>query len=54
MHYYDSLTVETDSLLIYRLRNIDRADTIYRDLRMVILDSLQVADTLMVKDSIAR
>lgn len=54
VHYYDSLTVETDSLLIYRLRNIDRADTIYRDLRMVILDSLQVADTLMVKDSIAR
>ena len=52
VHYFDSLSVEPDTLSIYRFRNIDRGDTIYRDLRMIILDSLQVADTLMVKDSI--
>lgn len=53
VHYYDSLAVEPDSLWIYRMRNIDRADTIYRDLRMVILDSLQVRDTVTVKDTIS-
>ena len=52
VHYFDSLSVEPDTLSIYRFRNIDRGDTIYRDLRMIILDSLQVADTLLVKDSI--
>lgn len=52
VHYFDSLSVEPDTLSIYRFRNIDRGDTIYRDLRMIILDSLQVADTLIVKDSI--
>ena len=52
VQYYDSLAVEPDSLWIYRLRNIDRADTIYRDLRMVILDSLQVRDTVMINDTI--
>ena len=53
VHYYDSLAVEPDSLWTYRMRNIDRADTIYRDLRMVILDSLQVSDTVMTNDTIA-
>ena len=53
VHYYDSLAVVPDSLCIYRMRNIDRADTIYRDLRMVILDSLQVRDTVTVKDTIS-
>ena len=53
VHYYDSLAVEPDSLWIYRMRNIDRADTIYSDLRMVILDSLQVRDTVTVKDTIS-
>ena len=54
VHYYDSLAVEADSLMIYRFRNIDRGDTIYRDLRMVILDSLQVKDTVMVADTIVK
>lgn len=53
VHYYDSLSVETDSLAVYRFRNIDRGDTIYRDLRMVILDTLQVRDSVMVTDTIA-
>lgn len=51
VHYYDSLSVEPDTLNIYRFRNIDRGDTIYRDLRMVILDSLHVKDSVL-KDSI--
>lgn len=59
VHYYDSLSVEPDSLCVYRMKNIDRGDTVYRDLRMIILDSLQVndsvvnCDTVMVRDSIA-
>ena len=60
VHYYDSLVVEPDTLMGYRFRNIDRGDTIYRDLRMVILDSLkieaadsvQVADTVVVTESV--
>ena len=49
VHYYDSLAVEPDSMRIYRFRNIDRGDTLYRDLRMVILDTLHVKnDTLAV------
>ena len=52
VHYYDSLAVECDSLQIYRFKNIDRGDTIYRDLRMVILDSLSVKDSLMTSDTL--
>lgn len=59
VQYYDSLSIEPDTLWIYRMKSIDRGDTIYRDLRMVILDSLHVkdsllpVDTLMINDSIA-
>ena len=53
VHYYDSLTVEPDSvLMVYRIIPIERADTIYRDLRMIILDSLEVSDSVKV-DSLA-
>lgn len=67
IHYYDSVAFEPDSILqIYRLKSIERADTIYDRLRMVILDTLSVkdsivqadtllhADTLMVGDSIGQ
>ena len=54
VHYYDSLDVQPDSVLqIYRLKNIDRADTLYDGLRMVLKDSLAVKDTVQVSDSIA-
>lgn len=59
VHYYDSLAVEPDSMRVYRFRNIDRGDIIYRDLRMVILDSLHMkdsihkGDTLSLNDTIA-
>lgn len=52
VHYYDSLAIECDSLQIYRFKNIDIGDTIYRDLRMVILDSLAVKDSLMTGDTL--
>ncbi len=52
VHYYDSLSVEADSMNVYRFRNIDRGDTIYRDLRMVILDTLQTKDSVTVTDSL--
>lgn len=54
VHYYDSLDVQPDSVLqIYRLKNIDRVDTLYDGLRMVLKDSLAVKDTVQVSDSIA-
>jgi hypothetical protein len=54
VHYYDSLTVEADSFKVYRIVPIEREDTIFDRLVMIIrvdslaLDSL-VVDTL-VKD----
>lgn len=60
IHYYDSVAFEPDPILqIYRLKSIERADTIYDRLRMVILDTLSVkdsivqADTLLQKDTLA-
>ena len=54
VHYYDSLAVEPDSvLMVYRFKDIDRADTVFRDLRMVVLDTLTVADSTEVKDTMA-
>ena len=52
VHYYDSLAVEPDSMAVYRFRNIDRGDTIYKDLRMIIRDTLAAKDTLAIKDTI--
>lgn len=61
VHYYDSVSFEPDSALqIYRLTPIERADTIYDRLQMIIIrdslsvtDSLSAADTLATGDSIA-
>ena len=54
VHYYDSLDVQPDSVLqIYRLKNINRADTLYDGLRMVIRDTSALKDTLAVKDTSA-
>ena len=52
VHYYDSLSVEPDTMWVYRLKNTDRGDTIYRDLRMVILDTLNVRDTVVTADTV--
>ena len=53
VHYYDSLEVKPDSVLqIYRLRNIERCDTIYEGLKMVVIDSLAVRDSLALTDTI--
>lgn len=53
VHYYDSLTFETDSFRVYRLKPIERADTLYDRIRMIIRDSLAVDDTLAQADSLA-
>lgn len=47
VHYYDSLSVEPDSVLrIYRLKSIERADTLFDRIRMVIPDDMpESADT---------
>ena len=52
VHYYDSLSVEPDSAWIYRFRNIDTGDTVFRDLRMVIPDTLQPCDSLYTEDTV--
>lgn len=57
VHYYDSVAFVPDSLMnIYRLNSIERADTIYDRLEMIVLkaDTLAVADTLTVADTLAR
>ena len=53
VHNYDSLAFEPDSAMwIYRLKSIERADTIYDRIRMIILDSLEVNDSLPPADSL--
>lgn len=55
VHYYDSLTFEPDSMFIYRLVPIERADTLYDRLEMIIrADSLGVCDSVPVMDSLNR
>lgn len=36
VHYYDSLTVELDTLSTYRLISVERADTLFDCLRMIV------------------
>ena len=51
VHYYDSLTVEPDSaLMIYRLKNVEKTDTLFDGLRLIVRDTLKVADTLQTPD----
>ncbi len=54
VHYYDSLSFEPDSaLLIYRLVSIERADTIYDRIRMIVkTDTLSVCDSVPSKDTV--
>ena len=53
VHYYDSVTFEPDSFRVYRLVPIERADTLYDRIRMIIRDSLAVSDSLSVTDSLS-
>ena len=56
VHYYDSLAFEIDSLTHeYRFMNVDRSDTTYEGIRMMIrIDSTAVSDSLARLDSLAR
>ena len=49
VHYYDSLSVEQDSMLVYRLKNIELSDTTYQGIRMVVRDSLEIKDSVIVE-----
>lgn len=54
VHYYDSLSIEPDStLMIYRLMNIERSDTIYDGLKMTVKDTVERNDTVVVGDSLS-
>lgn len=53
LHFYDSLDVVIDSAtLMYRLVSVDRSDTLFDGIRLVLKDSLSVTDSIPVKDSI--
>ena len=55
VHYYDSLTVEPDSLRVYRLVAIETADTLYDRLEMIVpADTLCVSDTIAVCDTVLK
>ena len=53
VHYYDSLAVEPDSGSVYRIVPIERADTLYDRLRMIIKVKATESDTLEA-DTLAR
>ena len=51
VHYYDSLAIETDSLqMIYRLVSVERADTLYDRLRMIVPADSVKTDSLVTDD----
>ena len=54
VHYYDSVSFEPDSALwVYRLISIERADTIYDRIRMIVkTDTLSVCDSMPTKDTV--
>ena len=55
VHYYDSLTIEPDSLRVYRLVAIETADTLYDRLEMIVpADTLCVSDTIAVCDTVLK
>ena len=56
VHYYDSLAVEPDSvLMIYRMIDVERSDTTFEGVRMIVkTDSLEVGDVVEKTDSISK
>lgn len=46
VHFYDSLVVEVDTALMYRLVSLERADTLYDRIRMIVVDSLFLDDSI--------
>ena len=52
LHFYDSLDVVFDSTLMYRLVSIERGDTLFDGLRIVLKDSLNVTDSIPAKDTL--
>ena len=51
VHYYDSLAVEPDSvLMVYRLSNIDRSDTLFDGIRIIVRDTVAVVDTIKIEE----
>ena len=54
VHYYDSLEVRPDSVLqVYRLKNIDRADTLFDGVRIIVKDTLVFRDSAEIKEEVA-
>lgn len=54
VHYYDSLAVVVDTAMMYRLISLERADTVYDRIRMIIVDSLYINDSIPCLDSILK
>ncbi len=53
IHTYDSLDVVRDSAtLLFKVTSIERGDTLYEGLRMIVKDSLAVSDSTVVADTL--
>ena len=52
VHYYDSVAVELDSMMVYRLRNVERTDTVFDGLKVIVKDTLEAGDSLALPDTV--
>ena len=52
VHYYDSVAVELDSMMVYRLRNGERTDTVFDGIKVIVKDTLASGDSLALPDTV--
>lgn len=52
VHYYDSVAVELDSMMVYRLRNVERTDTVFDGIKVIVKDTLASGDSLALPDTV--
>lgn len=52
VHYYDSVAVELDSIMVYRLRNVERTDTVFDGIKVIVKDTLASGDSLALPDTV--
>ena len=52
VHYYDSVAVELDSMMVYRLRNVERTDTVFDGIKVIVKDTLAAGDSLALPDTV--
>ena len=54
IHYHDSVTIELDSAkFIYRMRSVEKSDTLYEGVRMIVKSDAVAQKATVEKDSVA-